>query len=611
MTTLRALQTAGALPAVAVHMATALTALADESDLLVQLGAAAAARAPLRGHVCADLATLAGQPIRLRDGSAVPDASWPALAPWRAALDHSALTGDGAVGTPLVLDGDKLYLHRFWAHQRALAAALEARIDAPSDPLDRDLLRAGLVTLFGPPDPSDLQRAGAAVCARSRFTVISGGPGTGKTYTVLRILALLQQQAVARGGPLRIELVAPTGKAAARLRESIEAGRSGLPEHLQDTIPTQARTIHRALGVRPDTPTQFRHNAERPLAADVVVVDEASMVDLALLRALVDAVPPAAKLILLGDRDQLASVEAGALLGDICNAGGTPRGWSSSARADLADLLGAEPDDGLSKGPAGIQDHIVHLRHSRRFGPDSGIGALARAINDGDAVGAIHTLRDPQRTDVELLHVANGLHLARTAAFTEQLLQGFGPVARATDPARALEALGTFRVLAAHRRGHSGVQGLNRLSRDVLAQAGLIDARAEWYAGRPVMVRRNDYALRLFNGDVGVALPDESGALRVWFAGDDGPRPFHPARLPPHETVFATTVHKSQGSEFDRVLLVLPDQASPILTRELLYTAITRARTHACIVGTTQVLALASETRIQRSSGMRDRLWGA
>lgn len=611
MTPLRALHKAGAVPAVALHMAQALTALAHEDDPLVQLGAAVAARAPLRGHVCADLASLAERPVRLPDGTAVPTAFWPALEPWRDALLQSALTGDGATRTPLVLVGDKLYLHRYWDHQRALASALQARIDAPPAGLDRPTLRAGLVSLFGPPDAADLQRTGAAVCALSQLTVISGGPGTGKTYTVLRILALLQQQALASGTTLRIELVAPTGKAAARLRESIEAGRAQLPEHLQGTIPTQSRTIHRALGVRPDTPTRFRHDADHPLAADVVVVDEASMVDLALLRALVDAVPTTAKLILLGDRDQLASVEAGALLGDICNAGGTPRGWSLSARAELTDLLGAAPDDGLEPGPAGIQDHIVHLRHSRRFGPESGIGAVARAINAGDTDAALRVLRDPSRPDVDLLHVASGLRLARTPAFIDALLDGFGPLARASEPAAALDALGMFRLLSAHRRGHGGVQGLNRLARDVLAQAGLIDGRAEWYAGRPVMVRRNDYALRLFNGDVGVALPDTSGALRVWFAGDDGPRPFHPARLPPHETVFATTVHKSQGSEFDRVLLVLPDQASPILTRELLYTAITRARTHARIVGTAAVLALAAETRIQRSSGMRDRLWGA
>jgi exodeoxyribonuclease V alpha subunit len=590
--TLDDLLRAGALGALDVHFARAMARLGGEDDARAVLGAALASRRARLGHVCADLADLAGElasegdeEVEEGDGDQL---RWPALEAWTEALKASPLVSHpppDPVPTPLVLDrADRLYLTRHWLHQAHLARRLLELADARPPALDEAVLGDGLQRLF--PEGEGGQRRAAEIAVRRRFAVISGGPGTGKTATVVRILALLIEQAAARGGAVpAIRLVAPTGKAAARLAESIREARTSrerplnAAQYVLDAIGDEASTIHRALGWTPAG--AFRHDAEHPLAADVLVVDEASMVDLVLMSRLVQALPQDARLILLGDKDQLASVEAGAVLGDIC--------------ATALDRPGTP-----------LHHSVIHLTRSYRFGPDSGIGRLARAIHEVDPAEVLTLLtRSP---DLQLLQ-PSAADLGRTL---EPLIdEGFGPYLGPGGPDARLEALGRFRILCAHRRGPFGVEALNPLAESILARRRGLAPRGPLYRGRPVLITANDYQQRLFNGDVGLIDRDDDGDLRAFFPdADDGLRAIAPSRLPPHETVFATTIHKSQGSEFDHVLVVLPSSPSPVVTRELLYTAVTRARQRVTVVGTDEVIEHAVKTPVKRASGLGDLLVG-
>jgi len=582
-----------------VHFANAMARLGAGRDPLVLLGLALASRAPNEGHVCAELSTLKDT-IRLEgdEGRPPPDLPWPEIGPWCAALSASpAVRGpESTERTPLVLDRDRLYLDRYFRHQRRLVASVSARLGWRDD-VDLPLLTAGLDRLF---EGNDRQKLAAAMAVMRGLTVISGGPGTGKTTTVVRILALLVEQA--KGGhPPRIALAAPTGKAGARMAESVRRAKGlDIAPEVAAAIPDDAQTLHRLLGLRPNQPTA-RHHAGNPLPHEVVVVDEASMVDLVMMDRVFAAVPPGARLVLLGDRDQLASVEAGAVLGDVCPEGG--RGFTPSFAARLESVLGAPPPAPVDADDTpGVWDSVIQLDHTWRFGPDSGIHALSRAINEGDGPRAVALLADPSYPDVTRLPPDD-------AALHSLAVDGYRPCAEATDADGALDALSRFRVLCAHRRGHLGVGALNRRIETWLAGDGLIDPCETWYPGRPVLVTHNDHGLRLYNGDAGVVMA-RGETRRACFPGADGPRIFSPARLPAHDTVYATTVHKSQGSEFDHVLVVLPEVLSPIVTRELLYTAVTRARHRVTVAATEAALADAVGQRVQRASGLRARLWG-
>lgn len=581
---------------------------------LLALGAAASTRAPGAGHVCAQLERLAGQLSLDREGQPLPQARWPELVPWLDALRASPAVGDGSGGCPLVLDAhNNLYLRRLWAQQQQLATSLNGRVDDAHPQVDLDLLGAEIAQLFPRSGPDALQRVACAIGVTRRFAVISGGPGTGKTTTVAKLLVLLQQHALRCGPPMRMLLLAPTGKAAARLLESLSSSLASLPmtEEVRAHLPKGASTLHRALGWQPRTPTRFKHHAGNPLPADLVLVDEASMVDLSLMSKLVDAVGPAARLVLLGDQDQLASVEAGAILGDLCNAQGARPPWSGEL-LDTLSALGLPQTEAGSPQP-GLQDHIVQLSHSFRFDGASGIGALSRAINAGDGPGVLEALGSEQHPDLHWERIPANAHPNNLEALRSVLRGGFQMLTFAKDPQAALALLARFRVLCAHRQGRWGVNAINRLCARILVQQGLIPAGEAWYSGRPVMVTRNDYALGLYNGDVGVALDSGDGQLRVWFPPETpgaALRAFHPARLPPHDTVFATTVHKSQGSEFAEVVLILPPKPSPLLTRELLYTGVTRAKERVEIYGNAAVLRAGVTARIQRASGLRAALWG-
>jgi exodeoxyribonuclease V alpha subunit len=605
---LAALRDAGHLTDLDIHLADLLARLSGGDDPRLRLAAALVSHRTGEGHVCADLAASAGRPLV----EGVPDAPVaPDLAAWMAALRTTSVVGSDGDDAPLVLDAaGRLYLRRYWVYERTLADDLLARAAAPAGVDEVGLARVAERLLprdESPGSGTDWQRVAAVAAVLRRLCVISGGPGTGKTSTVVRLLALLA--ATTSPAPPRIALAAPTGKAAARLEAAVRAGRAALPlpEALRAAIPEQASTLHRLLGARSDSPA-VRHDARNPLAADVVVVDEASMVDLALMAKLVRALPREARLVLLGDRDQLASVEAGAVLGDLC---GPASGFSPDFAGRVERITGERVPAG-DGGASPLRDAVVLLRDSRRFAVSSGIAQLAAAVNRGDAEGALAVLT-AGHDDVAWRPLASrGWRAALCVAAVEGFVSYLERVRAGAVVPDVFAAFAGFRVLCAHRHGPAGVERVNRQLEESFVERRLIRPHGSWYPGRPVMVTRNDYALHVFNGDVGIVLPDPAAPENVHlvFEGtDDVPRCVLPARLPPHETVFAMTVHKSQGSEFDRVLLLLPPEPSRVVTRELLYTAVTRARGRVEIWATEPALRAAVASRIERSSGLRDALW--
>ncbi|MDY7563262.1 exodeoxyribonuclease V subunit alpha [Pseudomonas sp. CCC3.2] len=615
-----------------------LSELDPQADSLVLLAAALTSHQLGHGHVCLDLYETLKEPDFALSLPPEGDAQMgPMLLPsqllealdgsdWYDALAASALVAqaddhsEAAAQKPLVLSDRRLYLRRYWSYERRIDSALRQRL-AQQDAAPQDLAQR-LDALFGKANPApdaliDWQKLACAVATRGAFSIVTGGPGTGKTTTVVRLLALLQAPAVESGQPLRIRLAAPTGKAAARLTESISHQVQSLDvtEAVRQKIPSDVATVHRLLGSRPGT-RHFRHHAGNLLPLDVLVVDEASMIDLEMMANLLDALPPHARLILLGDKDQLASVEAGAVLGDLCRDAETGR-YSPQTQTWLQAVSGEDLGrSGLQQGDAlqfPLAQQVVMLRHSRRFVQGSGIGQLSRLVNQQQAGEARALLA--ARTHKDLF--ALGLKGEQDHAFERVLIEGHSqgtegpqgyryylglladqrPAASAAleDPcwtlwARSvLEAFDSFQLLCAVRKGPWGVEGLNQRIPHALFNAGLIESAQHWYEGRPVLMTRNDYGLGLMNGDIGITLrlPERDGVepsrhvLRVAFPRNDGSggvRFVLPSRLNDVETVYAMTVHKSQGSEFAHTALILPEVLNPVLTKELIYTGITRAK---------------------------------
>jgi exodeoxyribonuclease V alpha subunit len=592
-----------------------------------------------RGHACLDLDLLSGRGVLALGW----ETRWQASLPADLAQAASCLPWTSGPVSPLVLDGPRLYLRRNWLAEQSIRASILARLarpgpvpdglaqaldslfaEAPANPANATEA-ADTTNLTNPADsaeapspsgpygqpassPPDWQKIACALAARGRFTVITGGPGTGKTTTVVRLLALLQSQSER---PLRVALAAPTGKAAARLGESIAQALKKLPPALQQHIPTQAQTLHKLLQVR----AAVLATAPPELALDLVVVDEASMIDLELMARLLQAVPLSASLILLGDKDQLASVEAGAVLGQLC--AGAQAGAYSAATVNWIQSITGQDVSAWSGAGSALAQQTVMLRHSHRFASGSQIGLWASAVNAGDR-HAVATLWE-QTPDWRPGQAASVTRLTPgtqgASSLAELVRAGWQPLLAALPAAQdpppcseaqalvLLQALGRFQLLCALREGPWGVLALNRL----MARALGFPSEG-WYAGRPVMVTRNDYNLGLMNGDIGLCLPTGRG-LRVAFVTqqDDGPgiRWVLPSRLDAIETVFAMTVHKSQGSEFEQVALVLPDRVAPVLTRELLYTGITRAKKQlTLVVPQAGVLRQAVASNILRSGGL-------
>jgi exodeoxyribonuclease V alpha subunit len=593
-----------------LHFARFLNRLAGEESPELFLAAALTSALRREGHVCLNLSSFAGRRIgQGHDSWICPDAE-----KWAEALRRRPVVGEPGDFRPLILEGTRLYLYRYWNYEQKLACLLLERAQNREEGIDEGRLREGLARLFDEEQEGGVnwQKLAAFASVWNRLCVISGGPGTGKTFTVAKILALHLEQR--KGEPLRVALSAPTGKAAARLKESIHEAKSRLncSQEILAAIPEEASTIHRLLGAIPHSP-DFRHNAENPLPLDLLVVDESSMVDLALLSKLLQAAPKEAHLILLGDKDQLASVEAGAVLGDICGPGErssfSPK-FSKCYQRITGETLSsnsncAEPE------ACGMGDSILLLRKSYRFGPKSGIGALSQAVKAGEGDRALGLLQEGGYRDISWKEVPPPEALGGAIA---KSLDGAFPFLKALEPEGAFKGIGVFGLLSPLREGPYGIRALNLLVEAILDRRGDIRKDRPFYHGRPILITRNDYLLRLFNGDVGLILPDarRGGELRAFFSREEGDfRGIPPLRLPEHETAFALTVHKSQGSEFDRVLLILPDRDLPILTRELIYTAITRAREKVEIWGKEEIFRAAVSRRIERTSGLAFRLWGS
>ena len=583
-----------------LHFAELMCRLSADTSAELALAAALTSSAIGKGHVCIQLDSFAGSGL----GNPMV-CRLPVRAEWEQRLHASPVVGAPGDFSPLILDRrGRLYLQRYWQYEHNLAQALLRRAAGCVEAVDEARLKQTLDLLFpdGAADTSGGQRLAAAAAVLRNFILISGGPGTGKTSIVVRILGLLQQQA---GGALDIALTAPTGKAATRLQAAIRQAKLTLPlsRDLLSAIPEQATTIHRLLGSRPDS-GQFRYHAGNPLPVDALVMDEASMVDVALMARLLQALPAQCRLILLGDRHQLASVEAGSVLSDIY---GRASGFTPAFCRQLERVTGTGVEPSPEPGMA-LSDCVVTLRHSYRFDRQSGIGRLAGAVNAGDGDETLRQLRSGQRAGIALLERHEELVPLALAGYREYL-----DMAQRGAPAAAVfAAFDQFRVLAALTVGARGTLMLNQAIERALAAFGKAGNDAAWYAGRPVIVRRNDYNLRLYNGDIGILLRDASGRPRVCFPAADGQfRWIAPSRLPQWELAYTLTVHKSQGSEFDRVLMVLPEIDSPLLTRELIYTAVTRARERFEISGSEAVLRQGVARRQQRPSGLRDALWGS
>ncbi|ADW18875.1 exodeoxyribonuclease V, alpha subunit [Desulfobulbus propionicus DSM 2032] len=558
------------------------------------LAAAFASWATGQGHTCLPLSVLP----ELLAAAGVDNAAYRDSGQLRVQLLRSTVVGAPGDLRPLILDADNhLFLHRLYRDETVIARALSRRaagIEAVDQRAALPLVEALFPESKGAVEV-DWQRAAAVLALHKRLVIISGGPGTGKTYTVARMLALLI--ALTPTKP-RIALAAPTGKAALRLRESIRRAKDALPPLLATPIPEQAQTLHRLLGVHHDRPG-FRHHGANPLHLDLLILDEASMIDVPLMAALLAALPAACRVILLGDRDQLASVEAGNLFGDLCGEGAA--GWSARLIRHMRGLLGPRQMPASVPLASSLGDCLVLLHTSRRFHEGSGIGTLARAVNSGapEAVAAILDAAPPD------LHIEETHGAAQTPWLRDQIAQCFLPLFAADTPLNALRALGQRRILCALREGPGGVEGINRLAETIFRRLGRIATMERFYRGMPILIQRNDYGLGLFNGDTGILWPDDQGRLQAWFAEENGEvRPVSLARLPSWQVSYAITVHKAQGSEFDEVLLLLPQEDAPVLSRELLYTGITRARRRFSLFGPRALLLRAVRRRLVRYSGL-------
>ncbi|AZL84088.1 exodeoxyribonuclease V subunit alpha [Aliivibrio salmonicida] len=634
---------------------------------LIMLLAAMTSHELGKGHVCIDIeqveqGDLFTLPAKYRDAllALVPEKNQ-----WISELSAASTISNGTEATPLAFDGTRLYLQRYWSFEQRVAnritkaaqsVAVNAQLSNTLDELfarqyhflfsglkklenNNQVSRQQLVcdmldvvgsssseldwqaidgVLLSATKSSELepldnliptkhcvnwQKVAAAVALTRRFSVISGGPGTGKTTTVTKLLASLVTQAQQDNKSIAIKLVAPTGKAAARLTESIgQAVQSiGLAPEVKEAIPTDASTLHRLLGYIPNQ-VDFRHNKSNPLHLDVLVVDEASMVDLPMMARLLDAVPEHARVILLGDKDQLASVEAGAVLGDICQF--TKMGYSQNQAQQLSQLTGyALPVQSHNNA---VADSLCMLQKSYRFDARSGIGQLAKAINEGCKF-KVEAVWAKGFSDIRFHDLSNDSYNAMITMMVNGYRSYLGHIHAGDKPEVALKAFSQIQLLCAMREGDFGVVGLNQRIEKGLRKSDLIPHGDEvWYSGRPVMVTQNDYGVGLYNGDIGIAMPDPvDQRLRVYFDMPDGSiRGVLPSQLPEHETVYAMTIHKSQGSEFEHTVLALPAEFSPILTRELIYTGVTRAKKKLDLFATEKVVARGVMIKTQRNSGL-------
>nr|WP_044104704.1 exodeoxyribonuclease V subunit alpha [secondary endosymbiont of Ctenarytaina eucalypti] len=594
-----------------VHFSRMLATHAEPALMLASACLSAYAGA---GHVCLPLTLLMPGKLFENRMPTLAQQAWLcagglSLHEWQRHLLASNAVSDGSCPTPLVLDRQRLYLHRTWEDECTVAKFFnQMRTELV---INDETTIASLLARYFPGKKAviDWQKIAAAVAITRPVSVISGGPGTGKTFIVAKLLTALLQ--LSSGGRQRMMMAAPTGKAAARLSTSLGLAlqRLRLTEEQRQCLPREAITLHRLLGARRNS-QRLQYHRGNPLHLDALIIDEASMVDLPMMANLISALLPKTRVIFLGDRYQLSSVEAGAVLGDLCHF--SDAGYSLSRCAELERLTGAPLPACSNSGGYGVADSLCLLRKSYRFNERSGIGQLANAVNTGNASAALALLHAGTVKDVVYSQLRGEAEYQR---MIDDCVDGYREywkrVWNHDSPAEILDAFNHFRLLCALREGPFGVSGLNERIEHALVRSGLLvlGSTGRYYAGRPVMILHNAPTLGLYNGDIGILLWDQKKILRGYFSLPDGDvKTAHLRQLPEHETAFAMTVHKSQGSEFHCTALALPSQSFPVLTRELLYTAVTRARERLSLYATDEVLQYAIATKTQRCSGLIERL---
>lgn len=568
------------------------------------------------GDTCIDLHAIAGAPIAEALQLDMPDEELqnklPHYSQWIASLKSSSAVGQAGEEKPLILHNGRLYLYRYWRYEQKMAEKIQTLLAQEPPLFDENFLKKKLRHYF--PDHSDgsinYQRLAALRALTHRFTVISGGPGTGKTSTVAKIIAILLEQF---GESIDIVLAAPTGKAAARMRESIEMSLSergmlsALPDSIKKIFPRDASTIHRLLGPISGSP-YFHHNEENPLPCDVLVIDESSMVDLALMAKLFSAIPSRARVILLGDRDQLASVEAGSVLGDICGPRVEREGFSAQFAKLAKKIAGYTlPEE---ENIHHLRDAVIFLKKSYRF--QEGIAELAKDINEGNSSAIAANLSSNAYGGISLLDIDKKSELL--AKINELVEAGTWDFLASSDITTAMRRLFDLVILCAHRRGQWGSDTVGTLIEQAMKRR--FGERSEWaglYHGKPIMILKNNYELNLFNGDIGIVRRDPETSQLLALFPDTNPgtyRTINVFRLPEFTSAHAFSVHKSQGSEFKHVIFIIPPDLTPVLSRELLYTAVTRARESIQIWGRAEIFSRAVTRQVRRFSGLRSALWG-
>lgn len=606
-----------------LHFANFISKLSESDDPDIILGAALVSFVTLNGDVCLDLAAYAGKTLDKKTDPAMPEGYLicPELSKWINKLLSVNTVGKPGDFCPLIIDGTRLYLYRYWEYEKNLVDAIKQRVEK-NDFKIPDTKKAEIVLSklfpYSETGKTNWQKIATVVGFLKRISVVSGGPGTGKTYTIARILAFLCELL---SSDLRIFLCAPTGKAAARLNESIRQAKQTIDcsDYVKNAIPDETFTLHRMLKSISGTP-YFRYNCENKLPADVVVVDETSMVDIALMSKLVQALPVDARFILAGDSDQLSSVESGSVMGSLCKKD-EPVIFSGAFCSYIKKLSGEDikassmgHEIEFSKRKKGmLSDCIIKLKERFRFEDDGGIGELSSLVNAGEIEKTLSLLK--RKDDIAFKNFYSSDDFFKE--IERRIDELVSDLSMACSPVEALEKLNRFKILCAVRRGRFGSDKINSMAEKILFRKNRTTKKSsynnQWDNGRPILITKNDYKRELFNGDMGIIMPDQNlqnDQLYAFFPGRHGTaRKFFPSQLPEHKTAFAITVHKSQGSEFDEILLVLPDKDNPALTREMIYTGITRARKKVTVCGTKRILALSISKRIDRASGLLDALW--
>ncbi|MEN6623277.1 MAG: exodeoxyribonuclease V subunit alpha [Smithella sp.] len=596
-----------------LHLGNFIASFNEDGKEESLLAAALLSRSLRDGHVCLDLKTLAGTIVyKSEDEKEIIQCRQLDL--WLNSLGKSPCVGRPGDFKPLILDEkNRLYLQRYWQYEKDVAGFILARASVNNEfNYDGLHVQEKLNKYFNKDENENIswQKVAAATALLKKFLIISGRPGTGKTTTVTKIMAFLLEM---KESNMRIALAAPTGKAAARLQESVKKTKERLncSDVLKEMIPETASTIHRLLGSISGSPF-FRFNEKNKLPFDLIIVDEASMIDLPLMAKLMAAISDNASLILLGDHNQLASVDAGVVLGDICGNFKASIYW-----ADFCESIKTMTGESIIAGniSPGVQDCILQLQQNYRFAEQSGIGVLSRAVEEGSVNEALNLLQSEKYPDISWTNIEDEKNVRRLRTIIIDKYKDYLTAVNAgfTGDEKVFDLFDRFRILCALRVGSWGTERINSYIEKILADEGLINPRSAYYEGRPVMVVQNDYGLNLFNGDVGIILKDrdDNNHQKVFFRDNKGSiRKILPVRLPQHETVWAMTVHKSQGSEFEEVMLILSDREIPVITRELLYTGITRAVSRVNIQAGKEILNKAITRRVSRRSGLADTLTG-